>query len=94
MSKYWRFFLRWKVICFAFTLRALMSTLFPTRTMGMCSQTRIRSRCQLGTLLYVMREVTSNMMIAQCASMLRAAAAAGQDGVTWGAVRGVRARAP
>lgn len=63
----------------AFTLRSLTSTLLPVRTMGMFSQTRTKSpgfvshfhsagagfdvRCQLGTFLYVMREVTSNMMI-------------------------------
>jgi hypothetical protein len=64
---------------FALTLRSLTSTLLPVRTMGMFSQTRTRSpeeislvvnhksegdvRCQLGTFLYVIREVTSNMMI-------------------------------
>jgi hypothetical protein len=43
--------------------RTLTSTLLPQRTIGMFSQTRSRSRCQLGTFLYVMREVTSNMMM-------------------------------
>jgi len=46
-----------------------MSTLLPTSTIGMFSQTRTRSRCQLGTVLYEMRLVTSNMMIAQSAWM-------------------------
>lgn len=57
--------------CFALTLRSLTSTLLPTSTMGMFSHTRTRSRCQLGTFLYVMRDVTSNMMIAQLAWMLQ-----------------------
>lgn len=39
------------------------STLLPQRTMGTFSHTRTRSRCQLGTFLYVIRLVTSNMMI-------------------------------
>ena len=43
--------------------RTLTSTLLPQRTMGMFSQTRSRSRCQLGTFLYVILDVTSNMMI-------------------------------
>ena len=34
-----------------------------------------KSRCQFGTFLYVMREVTSNMMIAHCPWMLRVAEA-------------------
>ena len=46
-------------------------TLFPHSTIGMCSQTRVRSLCQFGTFLYVMRLVTSNMMIAHCPWMLR-----------------------
>ena len=32
---------------------------------------RTRSRCHVGTFLYVRREVTSNMMIAHCPWMLR-----------------------
>ena len=32
MSKYCKFFLRWNVICLAFTLRSLTSTLFPHST--------------------------------------------------------------
>ena len=58
--------------CFASTFRCLVSILFPTNTIGMFSQTREISRCQFGTLLYVMREVTSNMMIAACPWMLHA----------------------
>ena len=38
--------------------RTLTSTLLPQRTMGMFSQTRSRSRCQLGTFLYVILDVT------------------------------------
>ena len=34
-----------------------------------------KSRCQFGTFLYVIREVTSNMMIAHCPWMLRVAEA-------------------
>ena len=43
-----------------------MRTLLPQRTMGMFSHTRTRSRCQMGTFLYVTRAVTSNMMMAHC----------------------------
>jgi hypothetical protein len=49
--------------------RGFARTLLPTSTMGMFSHTRTRSRCQLGTFLYVMRAVTSNMMMAQSAWM-------------------------
>ena len=59
-----RFFFLWKTMLFALTFLSLISTLFPHSTMGMFSHTRTRSRCQLGTFLYVMRAVTSNMMIA------------------------------
>jgi len=51
--------------CFAFTCRFFTSTLLPHSTMGMFSHTRTRSRCQVGTFLYVSRLVTSNMMMAQ-----------------------------
>lgn len=55
----------WKLICLVLTLRSLTSTLFPQSTMGIVSHTLTMSLCQLGTFLYVMRAVTSNMMIAQ-----------------------------
>ena len=44
-------------------LRTFTSTLFPHKTMGMFSHTRSRSRCQFGTFLYVILDVTSNMMM-------------------------------
>ena len=47
----WRFFFLWKTIDLAFTFLSLMSTLFPVRTMGIFSQTRTKSLCQLGTFL-------------------------------------------
>ena len=59
-----KFFFLWNVIVLALTLRSLMSTLFPQRTMGMFSHTLTRSLCQLGTFLYVTLEVTSNMIMA------------------------------
>ena len=40
--------------------------LLPHSTIGMFSHTRTRSRCQVGTFLYVTRAVTSNMMMAHC----------------------------
>lgn len=59
-----KFFFLWNVIVLALTLRSLMSTLFPQRTIGMFSHTLTRSLCQLGTFLYVTLEVTSNMIMA------------------------------
>ena len=59
-----KFFFLWNVIDLALTLRSFMSTLFPQSTIGMFSHTLTRSLCQLGTFLYVTRDVTSNMMIA------------------------------
>lgn len=59
-----KFFFLWNVIDLALTLRSLMSTLFPQRTIGMFSHTLTRSLCQLGTFLYVTLEVTSNMIMA------------------------------
>ena len=67
-NRTWRFFLRWKTMDLALTFLSLMSTLFPQRTMGMFSQTRVKSRCQFGTFLYVTREVTSNIITAHCPS--------------------------
>jgi len=44
----------WKVICSAFTVRSLLSTLFPqSRTIGMFPQTPVRPRCQLGGHIFV-----------------------------------------
>ena len=65
-----RFFLRWKTIDFALTFLSLMSTLFPVRTIGMFSHTLVKSLCQLGTFLYVTREVTSNITMAHCPDVL------------------------
>ena len=59
-----KFFFLWNVIDLALTLRSFISTLFPQSTIGMFSHTLTRSLCQLGTFLYVTRDVTSNMMIA------------------------------
>uniref|UniRef100_A0A1B0A1D2 Uncharacterized protein n=1 Tax=Glossina pallidipes TaxID=7398 RepID=A0A1B0A1D2_GLOPL len=61
-----KFFFLWNTILLALTLRSFMSTLLPHNTIGIFSQTRTKSLCQLGTFLYVTREVTSNMMIAHC----------------------------
>ena len=47
-----------------------------THTKKPRAQARLtRSRCQFGTFLYVIREVTSNMMMAHCPWMLRVAEA-------------------
>ena len=43
------------------------STLFPTKTIGIPSQTRVNSLYHLVTFLYVTLEHTSNIIIAQCA---------------------------
>lgn len=51
-------------------MRSLTSALLPTRTMGMLGVIRVRSLCHLATFLYEIREVRSNMMIAQFALML------------------------
>lgn len=41
------------------------ATLFPTNTIGMLSQILVKSLCHLGTFLYEIRDVTSNMIMAQ-----------------------------
>ncbi len=57
----------------------LISTLLPQRTIGIFSQTRTKSRCQLGTFLYVMREVTSNIMMAHLPLILNGLIWTGQE---------------
>ena len=46
-------------------------TLFPTKTIGIFSHILVKSLCHLGTFLYVILDVTSNIMIAQFPPILK-----------------------